>query len=415
MIGQMGKVKDSVLSLPEGTKVPNHIAMILDGNRRWARSRGLKPWEGHRAGYLALKKVARASRILGVHTFTVWGFSTENWERPEVEIQEIVKLLSLALDEMEQELHEEKVRLVHLGRKDRFPKEVVDKIVRLEKATAKYGNNTFNIALDYGGHDEIVRAIKKMMADGVAADAVDAKLIEKYLDTGDQPYPYVDLFIRTSGEQRTSGLLPWQMDYAEYYFELDHLPDFTIEKLKEAILDFSRRRRRFGGNDAMEHMQFDPGLVAKLEMDWQQALQAGHKDRLRDKVVAYVKEHYGFSGEAAKKAGGQMMKALISGKEADWEQAGKALEEWYGAVKAKLGLAFEPDVVAKIELELWKGEASEDKFRQLLAEKFRFSNFQAAKSAHLAYLANVEMARNNWEKARGYMEKFYQALKERVA
>lgn len=399
--------------MPAGTKVPNHIAMILDGNRRWARSRGMQPWEGHKEGYVAIKQVARASRRLGVHTFTVWGFSTENWERPEIEIKEIVNLLRAALGEIEKELHDEKVRLVHLGRKDRFPEDVSAKIAKLERETREYTNNTFNIALDYGGHDEIIRAVNKVIDSGLRN--IDAKDFEKYLDTGDQLYPYVDLFIRTSGEQRTSGLMPWQMDYAEYYFEPDHLPDFSPEKLKEAILDYSRRRRRFGANDTEEHMKFDPRSVAKLEMEWRQALREGKHERLREKVFAFVREHYGMSKELAKTAGGYMVKALLSGKEEDWESAGKALEELYGAVKSNLGLAFDPNVIAKIELDLWRGEASEEKFKSLLAEKFRFSNFQASKSAHLAYLANVEMGRKNYDKAKGLMEKFYQALKERVA
>jgi len=402
-----------MISLPRGTKVPNHVAMILDGNRRWARARGLEPWKGHAAGYEALRKLSRASRDLGVHTFTVWAFSTENWERSEVEIKEIMKLLRHGLDEIEPDLHKEHVRLVHLGRKDRLPKDAMEHIARLEKETKKYGDeHVFNIALDYGGHDEIIRAMNKVIKD--KKTEITAKDFEKYLDTADQAYPYVDLFIRTSGEQRTSGLLPWQLDYAEYYFVQDHLPEFSPEMLREAILDFSRRRRRFGANDAEEHLKFDPGLVADLEIRFRHQLSIGEKEKFRDLVIRYVKEHYGLSKSLAKEAGVAMAKALVHGQEKDWDKAKVALEGLYGILQKTLKLAFEPEVIARIEIDLWKN-GSEESLREYLAEKFRFSTFQAAKSAHLAYLANAEVAKKNWEKAKWYMERFYQALKERVA
>ncbi len=396
--------------------MPNHIAMILDGNRRWARARGLEPWKGHAAGYSALKKLSKASRDLGVHTFTIWAFSTENWERSEVEIKEIMKLLRHGLDEIEPDLHKEHVRLVHLGRKDRLPKDAMQHIARLEKETKKYGeSHVFNIALDYGGHDEIIRAVNKVIKRLRDEDTkIDAKTFETYLDTADQPYPFVDLFIRTSGEQRTSGLLPWQMDYAEYYFAQDHLPDFSPGMLREAVLDFSRRRRRFGGNDAEKHLGFNPAVVADLELRFRHQLSIGEKEKFRDLVIRYVKEHYGLSKGLAKEAGLAMARALVHGQEKDWDKARDALEGLYGILQKTLQLAFEPEVIARIEIDLWK-HGSEEGLREYLAEKFRFSTFQAAKSAHLAYLANAEVTKKNWEKARWYMERFYQALKERVA
>ena len=399
--------------LPEGTAKPNHVAMILDGNRRWARARNLPPWEGHKAGYEAVRRLARASRQLGVHTFTVWAFSTENWERSEVEVKEIMRLLSYALNEMEPELHQQKVRLVHLGRKDRLPQEAVGHIAKLENDTRKYTDHVFNIAIDYGGHDEIIRAVNRVLENG--EKVINAKTFEKYLDTADQPYPFVDLFIRTSGEQRTSGLLPWQMDYAEYYFETEHLPDFTPVKLREAILDFSRRRRRFGANDVEKHLEFRPKVVADLELQWHHALQAKAGERLRDLAIRYVKEHYGLSKELAKEAGIHMAKALISGQKQDWVEAKKSLEGLYAIVQKTLKLAFEPKIVANIEVDLWRDGQDEESWRFLLAEKFRVSTFQAARAAHLAYLANREITLKNWSRARDYMERFYQALKERVA
>lgn len=403
--------------------MPDHIAIILDGNRRWARARGLQPWEGHKAGYAAIKQVARASRRLGVHTFTMWAFSTENWDRAEVEINEIVNILRAALVEIERELHEEKVRLVHLGRKDRFPTDVMEKIAQLENETRKYPDHIMNIALDYGGRDETVRATNVIIASqfsifkktGQMPKPIDAEMFAKFLDTADQPYPNVDLFIRTSGEQRTSGLLPWQMEYAEFYWEPDHLPDFTPEKLREAILDYSRRRRRFGTDDRVEHLAFNPKLVADLEIKWQHELNLGEGERFRDLVVRYVKEHYGLSKELAKEAGVAMAKALVQGKAEEWDNARDSLEGLYKIVKKTLGLAFEPEIVANFEINLWRGKSSEEDFRSWLAEKFRFSKFQAGKSAHLGYLAYQEMRRSNWEVAKKYMERYYAALKERVA
>lgn len=404
--------------------MPNHIAMILDGNRRWARAKGLQPWEGHKAGYAALKKVARLSRLMGVNTFTVWGWSTENWERPEKETTAVMELIRQALMEMEKELHEDQVRFVHLGRKDRLPKDLVDTMIRIENETRNYTANVFNVALDYGGRDEIVRAVNKIVEIRKINNEtreVTEKEFEQYLDTADQPYPYVDLFIRTSGEQRTSGLLPWQMTYAEIYWEVDHLPDFTPEKLKEAILDYSRRRRRFGGNDKEEHLKFKPEAVARLELDWKRELPLGESKRFRDLVIKYVKEQYGLSKGLAKSAGISLAKALVYREQEDWVSAKESLKGLYEVVKSNLHLAMEPEIIANIEVDLWKPangtgqESREQKYRKLYSELYRISDLQAAKAAHLSMLANGEADKKNWGKAKIYSEMFYRALKERVA
>ena len=185
------------ISLPKNTVVPNHIAMILDGNRRWARARGLKPWEGHYYGFKAVEQLAYTSRDLGVHTFTVWAFSTENWERPKAEIDAIMNLFRKALKEKEKEFHKDKVALVHLGRKDRLPADIRSELTRIEKDTAKYAkNHIFNLAVDYGGRSEIVRATQKAIESGIAPAELDEKTFERYLDTYGQPYPNPDLFIR---------------------------------------------------------------------------------------------------------------------------------------------------------------------------------------------------------------------------
>jgi undecaprenyl diphosphate synthase len=407
------------LTLPEGTKVPDHIALILDGNRRWARSRGLPTFEGHRAGFEAGMKVAKAARSWGVHTFSVWGFSTENWDRSEEEIAFLMTLYRRMVDVIRKEAKKEGIRMVHLGRKDRFPKDLVEYISRVEEETRNNTKHVFNVALDYGGRDEIVRAVNKILKDPDFAKAssdrqLDEKKFAGYLDTGDQPYPYVDLFIRTSGEQRTSGFLPWQMAYAEYYWELDHLPDMTPEKLREAIVDYSRRRRRFGGNDKVEHLKFDPQVVAGLELQLNREIGNGETEKLRSLVKRYVKEQYGLSKELTKAAGYHLAKALWYREQKEWESAKKALRGLYEVIKKNVGLAMEPEIIANLEVDLWKSP-SEEKYRKLYAETYRVSEFQAGKAAHLAELARVETGKKNWDKAKKYSEMFYRALKERVA
>lgn len=405
------------LKLSKETVIPNHIAMILDGNRRWARARGLKPWEGHYYGFKAVEALAYASRDLGVHTFTVWAFSTENWERPQKEIDAIMDLFRKALREKEKEFHQDKVALVHLGRKNRLPRDIREELTRIEADTAKYSqNHVFNLAIDYGGRDEILRASQKAIDSGISANDLSEKTFEKFLDTYNQPYPNPDLFIRTSGEQRTSGLLPWQMVYAEFYFEPEHLPDFTPEKLRDAILDYSRRRRRFGGNDAMEHLTFRPALTAKLELDWWRLGNIPEGMRFRDYAVKHLREQFGLSKKLAKDAAKLVIEALLEEKKSKWDKAGKKLGKFYQLIKDELKLAFEPKIVASMEVKMRKeGGEVEATIREYLAEVYRISLFQAAKAAHLRVLANIERNKGDWDKAGDYLHKYYDALKERVA
>ena len=428
----MRKEQSFHLSLPRGAEVPNHIAMILDGNRRWARSRGLEPWEGHRAGYEAIRRVAKAAREMGVHTFTIWAFSTENWSRPKNEIGAIFDLLREGLIEFLNEAKKEKIRLVHLGRKDRFPKDVGELLTRIEKETAHFDKNVLNLALDYGGRDEILRAVRSIVADRISPEKIDEELFASYLDTKNQPYPYPDLFIRTSGEQRTSGYLPWQMVYAEYYFEDCHLPDFTPEKLREAILDYSRRRRRFGGNDKERHFTFRPEVVARLELSWWRLSKVPQGMRFRDFVAAYIKEQYGISRDLALEAAKHFVGALVKGDDYEWEEAKKDLKRFYIVLKRNLKLAFEPDVVASLHVSKWQkvnGSAdpvsavqAEDVVCNLLAEEYRISSFQFQKAAHLRVMAEMERNKalsgageHHWQLAFDYLEKYYKALKEKVA
>lgn len=406
-----------LISLPKNTVIPNHIAMILDGNRRWARARGLKPWEGHYHGYLAVEKLAKAVKDLGIHTFTVWAWSTENWERPQKEIDAIMDLFRRALKEKEIEFHKDKVALVHLGRKDRLPQDIREKLTKIEAETAKYKkNHIYNLAVDYGGRSEIVRATQRAIESGIKPEDLDEKNFEKFLDTYGQPYPNPDLFIRTSGEQRTSGLLPWQMVYAEYLFSDVHLPDFSPEKLREAILDFSRRRRRFGGNDDASHFSFDPHLVANLELKWWRLANIPQGVTLLEYSMKHVKEQFGLSKDLAKKAAIYSLEALKYQDKNKLDKAKIALKKFYKLLKGELKLAFEPEIVASLEVEMRKQKGENEELAcEHLAEVYRISLFQAAKAAHLRVLAHVAKNKGDWKSAEDYLEKYYSALKERVA
>lgn len=405
------------------TVVPNHIAIIPDGNRRWARSRGLPTLEGHRRGFDASVKVCRAARDWGVHTMTLWGFSTENWDRSKKEVNYLMKLYEKLIDDFLQEARENKVRIYHLGRKDRIPKALLDKINFAEKETLKFDKYIMNIAIDYGGQDDILRAFKKIVEDKIPANKISKELVEKYVDTHNQPYPYVDLMIRTSGEQRTSGFMLWQSPYTEYYWENGHFPDFSPEKLKMAILDYSRRRRRFGGNDSLEHFTFDPHIVANLELKWWRLAKIPKGTKLRDYVMEHLRNQYGLSKKLAKKAVIYTLEAIEFQEKEKWDKAKISLKKFYKLIKEEVKLAFEPEIVASLEVQLnkEKGE-SEETTKEHLAEVYRISLFQAAKAAHLRVLAVVEknlaqkgMGEAHWKKAEDYLEKYYEALKERVA
>jgi undecaprenyl diphosphate synthase len=420
------------MKLPKGTIVPDHIAVILDGNGRWARSRGLPVTQGHEAGAQAIKRVVDATRGTGVHTLTIWGFSTENWKRPPKEKAKIFSLIKRTIKEELKKAKKEGVRFYHLGRKNRLPKGLLKIIKRAEEETKDNTKYILNVALDYGGRSELIRAVRGIVKDKIPAEEINEDLFESYLDTAGQPYPYPDLFIRTSGEQRTSGFLPWQMVYSEYYFEQDHLPDMTPEKLKKAILDFSRRRRRFGAKDKITHFKFKPEVTAGLELAWWRLANIPEGTRFRDYAIQHMKEQFGFSKSLAKEAAKHMMEAVVLGRENKWDKSMAAMKKFYELVKGEIKLAFEPSLAASLQIRLWRemGEKEsveqavelEDTARQLYAEVYRISLFQAAKLAHLRVLASVERnlaergyGEHHWDRAEDYLEKFYAALKERVA
>lgn len=406
----------SKLTLPKDTTVPNHIAIIPDGNRRWARARGLYTLEGHKRGFDAAVKVCRVARGWGVHTVTLWGFSTENWDRSEEEINYLMKLYHKLLNDFLEEAKENQVRIYHLGRKDRLPKSLIKRISEVELETSKYSKYIMNIALDYGGHDEIIRSVQNIIKEKIKPEDVTKELVERYTDTHGQPYPYVDLMIRTSGEQRISGFMLWNSPYTEYHFDNDHFPDFTPEKLKSAILDFSRRRRRFGGNDAMEHFKFDPHILANLELKWWRLGRIPEGVKFSEYATSHLRKQFGFSKELAKKAARYSLEAIIFQEKEKWEKAKDSLRKFYKLIKDELKLAFEPEIVASLELKVNKSRGeNEDYTKEHLAEVYRISLFQAAKAAHLRVLANVAKNKGEWDKAEDYLEKYYNALKERIA
>ena len=243
--------------------IPNHIAIIPDGNRRWAKDHGLPAFEGHRRGFEAVKNIMHKSRELGVHTLTFWGFSTENWNRSDEEVSYLMDIFERYISDNIKDAHKYGVRIYHLGRKDRIPESLRKRLIQAEEETKNYTNYDLNMAIDYGGQDEILRVMEKVLYDvekgavklddlrnitGKYADKYPLYLLKNYFDTKEQLYPYPDLLIRTSGEKRLSGFLPWQTAYSEIYFANVHMPDFDEKELMKAIQDFNTRDRRFGGN-----------------------------------------------------------------------------------------------------------------------------------------------------------------------
>ncbi len=225
--------------------IPRHVAIIMDGNGRWAKARGLPRLAGHRAGTENLRTIIRASAKFGIKYLTLYAFSTENWSRPKAEIAGLMHILADVIDKELKELHEEGVRLVHIGHLDGLPQNLQKKVRGAIELTKDNTQITIAIAFNYGGRDEIITAIKNMLRDDINPDEVDEALVSSYLFTSGLPDP--DLVIRTSGELRTSNFLTWQSVYSEWYFPKVYWPDFNEEELRKALKIFSERERRFGG------------------------------------------------------------------------------------------------------------------------------------------------------------------------
>lgn len=227
--------------------IPKHIAIIMDGNGRWAKKRGLSRSVGHREGSRTLKKIVEACYNLGVKYLTVYAFSTENWTRPKEEVDSLLNLLLEYLRNAEKELKGKNVRIRVIGDRKGLPKEIITEIDRVEKNTSQISGLDFIIALNYGGRQEIVEAVAKLIDDVKAGTVseINEEAISERLYTNEIPDP--DLLIRTSGEMRLSNFLVWQSSYSEFYFCNVLWPDFKENNLKEAIQSYQGRQRRFGG------------------------------------------------------------------------------------------------------------------------------------------------------------------------
>ena len=238
----------SVPAVGNGAAVPAHVAIIMDGNGRWAQARGLPRAEGHRRGAEAVRRTVESAVEMGISYLTLFGFSSENWKRPESEVGDLMLLLRVYLRSEIAEMHRNDIRFRMIGDRTLLPKEVVDLIEHAEKTTAENQGLTLVLALSYGGRQEIVGAVRRICEKAMAGEIDPAKIdqycFEEHLLTRGLPDP--DLLIRTSGEQRISNFLLWQLAYCEFVF-LDVLwPDFGAADLENAICEFKTRERRYG-------------------------------------------------------------------------------------------------------------------------------------------------------------------------
>lgn len=226
------------------SRIPEHIAIIMDGNGRWAEARGLQRLDGHRAGTENLRQIIRGCVKFGVKYLTVYAFSTENWGRPREEVEGLMTILENYLDQELPELCAEGVKICHLGRIEAMPEKLRRKVEHSMETTCDNSRLILSVAWNYGGRDEIVYAIQKMIREGVQPQDVNEDMVSQYLFTKKIPDP--DLIIRTSGEMRISNFLIWQSAYSEWYITPTLWPDFNQEELEKAIKTYGQRDRRFG-------------------------------------------------------------------------------------------------------------------------------------------------------------------------
>ena len=225
--------------------VPAHVAIIMDGNGRWARLRGLRRLDGHRAGTENIRRMIERFADYGVRYVTLFAFSTENWSRPKYEVEGLMRILRNVIRRETQHLHENGIRLRHIGRLEelssRLQKEVLDAI----ELTMHNKRMTLSVAFNYGGRAEILDAVRHLLEAQVTPDELDEEIFRRSLYTADMPDP--DLIISTAGEMRISNFMIWQAAYAEFYFAPTYWPDFDVEDIDDALLAYSQRKRRFGG------------------------------------------------------------------------------------------------------------------------------------------------------------------------
>lgn len=237
--------KNRILNAP----LPQHIAIILDGNGRWAKKRGLPRTAGHQEGAMNVREITKICANIGVKALTVYAFSTENWKRPEEEVKFLMKLPIKFFNDFAPELIENDIRLKVIGNVEDLPKDLQKKVLEITEMTQNNKKMTLTIALNYGSRDEIKQAVQQIATDvldhQLKVEEISEDLIDRYLMTYD--LPPLDLMIRTSGELRISNYLLWQLAYAELYFTSIDWPDFKEQQLYEALFDYQSRQRRFGG------------------------------------------------------------------------------------------------------------------------------------------------------------------------
>ena len=235
--------------MEEITNLPQHIAIIMDGNRRWAKQKKLDPRIGHKKGAEILENIVKYCNKIGIKYLTVYAFSTENWKRSKEEVGALMLLLQNYLDDFSKRADTDNIRIKMLGNREGLSTGLLKSLDNAIKRTEKNTGVTFNVAFNYGGRDEIVKAVKKIANDvkenNINIEDINEELISNNLYTVGMPDP--DLMIRTSGEIRTSNFLPWQLVYSEFYFTDKLWPDFTNEDLDKAIEEYNRRNRKFGG------------------------------------------------------------------------------------------------------------------------------------------------------------------------
>ncbi len=244
----MSRQATAVSELPSQASVPRHVAIIMDGNGRWAAERGLARVLGHRAGTENIRAIIKCCVTQGVQVLSLYAFSTENWRRPSEEINALFDILSEVIDREADELCSEGVRIRHLGSLDHVPPALAARIQRAVERTKANNRLIVNVAFNYGSRAEIVRAVRSIMESGKRPDEIDEATICDYLDTAGLPDP--DLIIRTAGEMRLSNFLLWQAAYAEFWCTDVFWPEFDATHFQRALQEFSRRQRRFGGLSA---------------------------------------------------------------------------------------------------------------------------------------------------------------------
>lgn len=233
------------MAKPRIKHIPNHVAIIMDGNGRWAKERGLPRLAGHRAGTDNIRRAIKCLANYEVKYITLFAFSTENWSRPRREVQGLMRIMEEVIDQETANLHKDGVKILHLGHLDGLSERLQQKVQYAIELTKHNTRCTLCIAFNYGGRAEVVDAVRRILRDGITSDNIDEALISRYLYTTDLPDP--DLIIRTGGEMRLSNFLIWQAAYSEYYATPILWPDFGPEEIERALIAYSERERRFGG------------------------------------------------------------------------------------------------------------------------------------------------------------------------